>query len=153
MKSELTILEFVTNVEEWIKVSDDLNGTHKNKQKVDPKHKKWMFDSFDVFQAQLWALLPDPLVKPHRKGVVPVRKIKSKDNDLLGKSIVDVLRELLLDIQRFAKQVERGDHKFKEGESCSKYSERKIAMERADRDLQSRINALVRLMCKKLPRA
>ena len=151
MKSELTVSGFVAKVEEWVGVADDLNGTYKNKQKVDPSLKKWMFDSFAVFKKQLWELMPPPLVKPHRKGVVPERKIKSRDNDLLGKSIVDVLRDLLLDIQRFAKQVERGDHKFKEGESCKKYSEKKIAMEKADRDLRSRINALVCLMCRKLP--
>ena len=144
MMSELNIPVFVANVEEWIKVGSADN--------LDPEQQKYMYDSFSVFQAHLWAVMPNPLVKPHRKGVVPEPKIKSRDQSLLGKSIADVLRDLLLDIQRFSRQVRRGDHKFKEGDTTSQYSRRKIAMETLDRDLQSRINAMIRLMSKKLPR-
>ena len=144
MMSELNIPVFVSNVEEWVETSfkDNLNT----------KQKKYMYDSFSSFQAQLWAVMPNPLVKPHRKGVVPEPKIKTSNESLLCKSMVDVLLDLLLDIQHFARQVRRGEHKFKEGDTTSQYSRRKIAMETLERDLQSRINAMIRLMSKRLPR-
>lgn len=147
MKSETSTIEFVNNVEEWTAVADALMVLPKDK---DPERRKYLHTSFHAFQATLWHLMPEPLVKPHRRGIVPPRKIQSKDNNLLGKSIVDVLRNLLLDIQSFAKQVEDKVHEYKEGTCAKTFSTKKLAMEKTDRDLRSRINALIRLMCRKL---